>query len=52
MKLQRMMELCSGVSLSRLRAKLHRFLCDGLKLVVSSPVHVQIELDDTREDVG
>lgn len=31
---------------SQLRAKLHSFLCDGLELVVPSPIHVEIILDE------
>lgn len=35
---------------NRLRAKLHSFLCDGLELVVPSPVHVEIILHDRIEN--
>lgn len=34
---------------SKLWAKLDSFLCDGLELVVSSPVHVEIVLYDRRK---
>lgn len=34
---------------SQLWAKLDSFLCDGLELVVSSPVHVEIVLYDRRK---
>lgn len=52
------MQIISGLVLlsssSHLRAKLHGFLRDGLELVVSSPVHVEIILDDRvkEESVG
>ena len=34
-----------------LGAELHRLLCDGLELVVPSPVHVQVELK-TKQCIG
>lgn len=36
---------------SQLGAKLHSFLCDGLELVVPSPVHVEIILHDRDENI-
>lgn len=41
-----MAEVCS-----QLGAKLHSFLCDGLELVVPSSIHVEIILQDKKENV-
>lgn len=41
----------SGAEVCRqLGAKLHCFLCDGLELIVSSSIHVEVILHDKEEN--
>lgn len=42
---------CVENIISQLRAKLHSFLCDGLELVVPSPIHVEIILDEKDQNI-